>query len=288
MSERAPDTSRISITAHHTGFTWYAYGLGPKELATPAGALLFHSLHPFMRAGRALLGLADLETYLVQRHIILDHLMDREVRENGAVQVLEMASGLSPRGLRLLARNPDRGISYVEADLPAMAARKRRVLKQNGLLAPGHSVTEVNILAESGPDSMEAVFAKHLNPGQRSIILTEGLINYFPLPVVLALWRRIAALLASSGGGIYLSDNMPDLSSWLRRRLIRPAKRMVEILARGRTHLHFTRDAQAEQALLFAGFTLARVHRPESFFTSLPIPQSRRPSFIRVLEASIP
>ncbi|MEW5734476.1 MAG: class I SAM-dependent methyltransferase [Thermodesulfobacteriota bacterium] len=288
MEEKAPDTSRISITAHHTGYTWYAHGLSHRALTTSLGGLLYHGLNPFMRAGRLLLGVSDIETYLVQRHLILDHLMDREVSRYGKIQVLEMASGLSPRGMRFCARHEGRGLTYVEADLPAMAARKRRVMEQNGLLRPGHSIATVNLLAASGPESMESVFARYLSPDTRTVVVTEGIINYFPLPTVLAFWRRIAETLSLSGGGTYLADNMPELSTWAGRRLIRPAKRMVELAARGRTFLHFQRPVQARQALLLAGFASADVHRPESFFETLAIPRSRKPSFIQVLEASAP
>lgn len=288
MGENAPDTSRISITAHHTGYTWYAYGLSHKALTTARGAVLYKALSPLMKAGRAVFGLSDIETYLVQRHLILDHLMDREVREHGTCRVLELACGLSPRGMRFCDRHRNLDPVYVEADLPGMAARKQRLLSQNGLLRPGHTVAVGNILAGQGPDSIEELFAAHFSRKGRTIVVTEGIVNYFPLPTVLALWGRIAALLARSGGGLYLCDNMPEFSSGAGRRFVRPARRMVELAARGRTHLHFAGDAPAERALLSAGFSLARVHCPEDFFSTLPVPRSRQKSFIRVLEASVP
>jgi len=51
--------------------------------------------------------------------------------------VIEVAAGLSPRGWRFRRRYGDR-LTYVEADLPAMAARKRGALERMGSLGDRH------------------------------------------------------------------------------------------------------------------------------------------------------
>ena len=68
--QSAEDTSRISITAHHTSYTWYANNLSHKAFATLRGRILYKSTTPWMRLGKMVLGVSDLETSLLQRHII--------------------------------------------------------------------------------------------------------------------------------------------------------------------------------------------------------------------------
>lgn len=50
--------------------------------------------------------------------------VSRLVAEKGATQVLELAAGLSPRGMELASQ----GTVYVETDLPESTARKREIV----------------------------------------------------------------------------------------------------------------------------------------------------------------
>ena len=68
-------------------------------------------------------------------------------------QVVEVACGLSPRGWRFAQRYGER-ITYVEADLPGMAARKRAALDRIGCLSDHHRVVAVDALRDDGPDSL--------------------------------------------------------------------------------------------------------------------------------------
>lgn len=282
----APDTSRISVTALHTSYVWYRHGMSHRALTSLRGGVAYHAVRPVMGAARACLGVSDLHTYLLQRHIILDHLMDRAAEE-GAEQVLELACGLSPRGTRFLERHPGRGFVYVEADLPGMARRKRDCLARAGLLKEGHRVVEANILARTGDQSLEAIFERHLDPTKKTMVITEGIINYFDLPTVAGLWERIARVLNERAGGVYFTDNMRPPQGLFERTLVHVPKRIVEAMARGRTHLHFPTPLAAIQLLTQCGFSHAETHPPEAYFKTLPIPQCRRKSFIQILEARV-
>jgi len=285
VDKESLDTSRISITAHYTSFAWRKNGLSHPALTTGPGRALFLAAAPWMWLGRNLLGITDIETYLLQRHILMDHLMDRALEDGKPAQVLELACGLSPRGWRFLARNQNRDVRYVETDLPGMAARKEEILKQAGLLQKAHSISALNILEPEGPSCLEQVCKKHLVPGCRTIVVTEGLINYFPLPVVEKLWQRIAAILKNQGGGLYLADNMVLPKNDLALAVIKPVRRIIEAVARGRTHLHFDDDRDAVKTLLGCSFDRAAVHRPEDWAKSLNLPLCRSRSTTRVLEA---
>src|SRR5262249_2694594 len=196
-------------------------------------------------------GNPDLEANLVGRHRTIDGLLERAIASGEIRSTMEIAAGLSPRGLRFAARHPD--LVYLEGDLPDMAATKRDLL--GGLLGPNHRVAEVNALVDGGPESLYAA-ADSLPPGGAGII-TEGLLNYFDEESVRALWRRIASILRRRGGG-YLADlsvaeETPGMAAG-------GFKRVREGFGRGRLHVHFATVEAARGALLEAGFASATLH----------------------------
>src|SRR5262245_35856576 len=118
MSEHWGGTARISPTAHFTGYVWYRNGLGDPALRTRTGQLLVAAFSPTDRAAR-LAGGPALEDVLLGRHLVIDERLAQAIDRGEVEQVLEVAAGLSPRGLRFTRRYRDR-LHYIEGDLPAM------------------------------------------------------------------------------------------------------------------------------------------------------------------------
>ena len=163
---------------------------------------MFDSLQPAMLASRALGG-PTLEAYLLARHRAIDALLERAIERGEVSQVIEVACGLSPRGWRFAQRYGDR-IVYVEADLPAMAARKRP--RSSGsdrwaiTTASARSTRCATTTArEAWPRSPPSSTARGL------AIITEGLLGYLPPDAVGGMWRRFARRSAASHGR-YISD----------------------------------------------------------------------------------
>ncbi|HUS66052.1 MAG TPA: class I SAM-dependent methyltransferase [Kofleriaceae bacterium] len=254
----SPDSARISPTALFTGYTWYRHGLGDDALRTRAGQVLVAAFSPIDRVAR-LMGSPTLEGTLLGRHTLIDRLLDEAIERGEVGQVLEVAAGLSPRGLRFTRRHGDR-LLYVEGDLPGMAGRKRRALA--GVTPPAgprHEVVEIDALADDGPDSLAAVAERLLDPTVGLAIVTEGLVNYFDRASVEGMWARFAGLLARHPHGLYLSDlHLAD--DMARVRGARAVATLVSVFARGRVHMHFADEAEAGRALLGAGFAEARLH----------------------------
>jgi O-methyltransferase involved in polyketide biosynthesis len=251
------DSSRISPTAHFTGYVWYRHGLGDPALQTRAGKLLVTAFSPIDRAVRWAGG-SNLEDVLLSRHRVIDDILERAIAAGEVGQVLEVAAGLSPRGLRFTRRHGDR-LRYVEGDLPGMVKRKRQALERT--TSPGHiEVVELDALAESGPASLAAVAERHLDPSRGLAIVTEGLVNYFDRRTVEGMWHRFARLLAGYPHGLYLSDlHLADEMKKVPG--ARAFSALVGVFARGRVHLHFRDETEAGAALLAAGFAEARIHR---------------------------
>lgn len=250
------DSSRISPTAHFTGYVWYRHGLGDPALQTRAGKLLVTAFSPIDRAARWA-GVPNLEDALLARHRLIDDLLERAIAAGEVEQVLEVAAGLSPRGLRFTRRHGDR-LRYVEGDLPGMARRKRRALEQASG-ASGLEVVELDALAASGPSSLPEVVARHLDPARGLAIITEGLVNYFARDALEAMWRRFAGVLAAHPRGLYLSD-LHLAGDLARVPGARAFSAVLSVFTRGRVHLHYQDETEAGAALLAAGFAEARIH----------------------------
>lgn len=245
----------ISPTAHYTGYVWSRNGLSHPALRTTEGRLLYDSLWPLNTAASAILGLS-LERYLLARHRAIDAALTRAIDLGRVSQVIEVAAGLSPRGWRFANTYGER-ITYVETDLPGMAARKREALDEIGSLGEHHLVVELDALAERGPLSIFVV-AHGLNPDAGTAIITEGLLSYLDTDAVVRIWERFAEVLHSFPQGLYLSDlHLRDLQQ--------PYVRLFRLglagFVRGPVTLHFESAADAAEQLLACGFDGADVSR---------------------------
>jgi O-methyltransferase involved in polyketide biosynthesis len=245
-------SARISPTAHYTGYVWARNGLSHPELETVEGRVLFESLRMPMEVSR-LLGRGTLESYLLARHGAIDALLERAIEDGRVSQVVEVACGLSPRGLRFARRYGER-LTYVEADLPGMVERKRAALERIGSLSARHRVEQVDALSD---ESLAAVAAP-LNPDQGLAIITEGLLGYLDGDAVRGIWRRFARTLAGFARGTYISDiHIGELQTMQ----VRAFRVMLSAFVRGRVHLHFGTEDEVVAALREAGFASAEVQR---------------------------
>jgi O-methyltransferase involved in polyketide biosynthesis len=271
----------ISPTAHYTGHVWGRNGLSHPELRTREGRLLFDALAPAMAASRVLGG-PTLEGLLLARHRIIDELLAGAIDEGRVAQVIEVACGMSPRGWRFARRYGER-VTYVEADLPAMAARKRAALERMGSLGEHHRVAEVDALRDDGPQSLAAV-ASTLDRGRGLAILTEGLLTYFDEDAVLGMWRRFARELSAFGAGLYLSDLRLGGSG--HAVLERAFVVVLSSFVRRRVHTHFDGEAEAVDALMEAGFAQARLHRADRHPAAGDAARDPAAAGVHIVEAS--
>jgi O-methyltransferase involved in polyketide biosynthesis len=253
VSNSSSGSDSISPTAHYTGYVWARNGLSHPALVTNEGRVLFASLEPAMRISRTIGG-PSLENYLLARHEAIDSLLERAIEEDGVTQVVEVAAGLTPRGWRFSQRYGER-ITYIEADLPAMAERKRRALRRIGSLSEHHQVRDLDALKQRGPESLHEL-AADLEPERGLVIITEGLLGYLPTSDVLDLWHRLAEVLSTFRSGRYLSDL--HLGNAVTP-VVRGFRVLLSGFVRGRVYMHFQGADEAVAALEQAGFASARV-----------------------------
>ena len=248
----------VSPTAHYTGAVWARHRLAHPAFATPEGRLMLAAGQPAMRLSKALGG-PTLEGLLLARHRIIDETLEAAIAAGQVSQVIEIAAGLSPRGWRFAKRHGHR-LTYIEADLPGMAARKRALLARVGVRdSAQHRVVDIDAFATSGPASLAGIAAT-LDPARGTAVITEGLINYFPLADVTGLWGRIAGTLRGFPQGLYLSDL--HVGGENGGPAVRAFVAGLGLFVRGRVHLHFGSAADARRTLLDCGFDRAELPSP--------------------------
>jgi O-methyltransferase involved in polyketide biosynthesis len=270
----------ISPTAHYTGETWVKNGLSHAELATWQGRAFHRTLEPLVAASRALGG-PTLEGLLLARHRIIDALLAERI-DAGVSQVVEAACGMSPRGWRFSERFGER-LTYVEADLPAMARRKRDALARMGSLSDRHRVAELDVLQAGGPHSLESLL-ETLDPAEGLVIVTEGLLTYFDDATVERLWARLAAAIGRFSSGVYLADlRLTAVSRGIPERAFGV---MLSAFVRGRVHAYPGDDRTTAAALRSAGFDAARLHHGDEHPAAAGGRDDPGAALVRVIEAT--
>ncbi|MDF1762250.1 MAG: class I SAM-dependent methyltransferase [Oleibacter sp.] len=283
MSSDTNDTSRISISAHYTGYVWYKYNLSAPAFVTGMGRFANLLLSPINGLLRTFAN-ADIDIFLLQRHAVIDHQVKDLIENHGVSQILELASGLSPRGYRLTKQYPH--LNYIEGDLPGMAQRKQAVLKQAGC-SDKHNVYPCNILTEDGEHSISALLAK-FDASKPTLIITEGLINYFELPVIRAVWSRMANGLARFPTGHYVTDLYPDFAEHPSYKYVKIAQSLVGTLTRGQWPLHYNSDNAIQTGFSEDGFKQVKVIDPASLYGQVEgLPEADIQTLVRIIQASV-
>ena len=278
MSE-LPDTSSISFTALYTGHVWAKDGLAAPFFRTRGGALLYGALAPFEYMGRHIAG-GNIRTFLLQRHLVIDHRLHQLIN-SGVTQVVEIACGLSPRGHRFCQQYPQ--LTYIETDLPDMARRKQHLLTEHQVLSERHRVMPINIFADVGELSLGHVLGQ-LDTSKPVVVITEGLVNYFPLAVISEFWRKLATALGAFPQGTYLTDNYPLYQGMPFYHTLKGLGRLLGAVSRSQVGFHFHSDQQATNHFEQMGFQSLTIHNPADFYGQLPIPQTRGKPMVRILE----
>jgi O-methyltransferase involved in polyketide biosynthesis len=271
------ETARISPTAYATGYLWYRVGLSHPALVTEQGKRLDRPFSILMKV----LGGKVFENLMIARHKGIDELLTRAIDEGRVAQVVEIAAGLSGRGVRMMQRYGDR-ITYLETDLPHMAALKHELLDKAGLLSTRHQVQEVNALADEGPRSLAAIL-QQLDPQKGTAIITEGLMNYLDGDTARSVWKRIATNLSRFPNALYLSDvYLMDQNRGIAAKIFGA---VLSSFVRGRLHIHFESPEHGVGLMREAGFSSARVLETSALDSTREIAKQPGGERVRILEA---
>jgi O-methyltransferase involved in polyketide biosynthesis len=133
-------------------------------------------------------------------------IVDLYLKESGVKQILELASGLSPRGM---AMSENQSVNYIEMDLPVMLNEKIKLihrLKSKNKISdmPNLKFSPGNVL--NMDDLLNATSS--FDSSQKLAIINEGLMRYLTMDERVILARNIHELLTIFGG-VWIT---PDIS----------------------------------------------------------------------------
>ncbi|PID38811.1 MAG: hypothetical protein CSB49_03630 [Proteobacteria bacterium] len=267
--------SSISITAHYTAQAWVRQGLPWAEFFDTTQGRALHALCEVFFAAARRAGFSTPSEFLVQRHRIIDAL----VAEACPAQLIELGAGLSPRALAFADSS---GGPALDIDLPAMVELKRQRL--GGHAPPSYRALAVDLVAAN--DYTQAL-SPYLKPVSPTVVISEGLVAYFPLPRQQQIFDRVAALLRRLGGGRYITDIHHQQTVDRLGATARVFRTLLSLLSRNRQPLQIPNEAVGRRMIASAGFDELSIHDPQSFRSQLDLPNPERDSGLVVYEATI-
>lgn len=159
-----------------------------KALSRPMGRFLARLISIVARNRPAL-------NMIPNRRGTITHLVRDHLQQNPQCQVVEVAAGLSTRGLLLGDDFPQS--QFIEVDLPDVIATKRKRLSQHHLQPPAN-------LTWMTADLVHTPLVDVLDGTDADIIIAEGLLLYFsPIDATSIMKSLLAAL---KPGGILIVD----------------------------------------------------------------------------------
>ncbi len=133
------------------------------------------------------------------------HCINQVIAKTGVPQVLEVASGISPRGLHWSREHP--GTVYIESDLPRLMREKAKVIR-NAIIAD--SVARRGVLHCCGIDALDLASMQHAleytDPEAGLVIVTEGLLLYFSMDEMEQFLSNMRAVLNDRSRAMWVVD----------------------------------------------------------------------------------
>lgn len=276
------DSTGISFTALYTGQVWVEHGLANREFSSTKGKLLYRCSRPADYLFDRVYGF-NLRKALLQRHLIIDHLLDQMIEKYPDIQVLEIACGLSSRGVRTLQKSAD--IDYIEADLPLMAQKKRNFLSK--LDCQKRPVVMDCDIFSNGELGLDSLFDRALDRSRPLVVITEGLVNYFELEMISGFWVQLNRLFQGFPAASYLTDLFPNT---LLQDSPAPTRSLLKLLGkvtRSKVNLHFDSENELLAHFSDCGHSNTKIHRPEAYTKRLNLPVTKVDSPLFVVQAGI-
>ena len=143
-------------------------------------------------------------TGLAPRYEARYKLVSDLVEETNNSNILEIAPGMSPRGLICAAGSP--GINYIELDLPGSSGLKQEIIQEVSTRL-NYSTLNLWQIAGNAMNSTDVQGAIELLDNPRPLtVVCEGLMRYLDFDEKKLLATNILAILRSRGGGWITPD----------------------------------------------------------------------------------
>ncbi|MDO8571396.1 MAG: class I SAM-dependent methyltransferase [bacterium] len=127
-------------------------------------------------------------------------LLNRFLKETGIHQILELAAGVTSRGIDM---TQDKKISYVELDLPGIARQKREIVASLVRQGKIQQPENLEIFAGSALDDLSEATA-HFDTKKPIAVVHEGLLRYLNFEEKTRVIKNVRKLLQKFGG-VYIT-----------------------------------------------------------------------------------
>lgn len=255
-----PDFNKISPTARGS-----AYALSFCDIPYAEEIVEEAKVEEFLGALAGRFGLANSPKSFIIKKIIAKFAPLNEgrfrsaseiLKRRGIKNILEIAAGLSPRGLAITA---DSTVNYVETDLPEMLAEKERLVKS--ILAK-QNITRPNLkfFAANALDfDALAKASEHLAPP--IAIINEGLLTYLTMEEKIVVAQNIHRLLKQKKG-VWIS---PDFQPLEKRTGIKAAilKKVIDLTGRDTAKNSFQNEKELSDFLRETNFKMEAIPQLE-------------------------
>ncbi|RME27336.1 MAG: hypothetical protein D6798_04795 [Deltaproteobacteria bacterium] len=277
MAGRSPadQLGTLGITAVYTAQVARWGGLRGAELFDlPAGRVVFWMTNLVTEMARLLVPrAAPLAVSILHRQACIDEVL----RRAGVRRLLELACGLSRRGIAFTDGDAGGGpgLEAVLVDLPAMIAFREELLSRT---EAGRAVLSRPRLRVVAADVVDADLDAIAPAGPDLAVVAEGLCMYLDAVQQRNLWRRVADLLRARGGGVFVFDLVPGPEQPAPGRVGRFLGWLMSRFTGGQGMVHDDRDRRRILAeLVEAGFDEVECREPAEVAAawSLPRPEAR-------------
>ncbi len=201
----------------------------------------------------------SMRSTLKQRHQMIDAHLTSLIQQHPQLQVLEIASGLSPRSWNFRQKYPE--LNYRELDLPDMAQIKTQALRQIDHDAP--EVLTADIFSESFQQAFE-----YFDHSQPLVIISEGLINYFSKDMLQQLLNGMCNYTQDFPELHYLTDIYPEPVKNKLANFIWNCSRLLKFMSRSAFTFHFQSPQELTQFFQNAGFEQVQLQQPQLYFSN--------------------
>ena len=256
MTQQLSEHRHISFTAHDTGDIWYSMGISHPVFATSKGKMLAKLVRPLESWAEKFVG-GSMRTTLKQRHSMIDQHLIQLIEQHPDLQVLEIASGLSPRGWNFRQKFPN--LDYRELDLPDMARVKTQALQKIDCNSP--EVLSVDLFTADFEQAFQV-----FDPTRPLVVISEGLINYFNKNMLLQLLHAISHYGQNFKELHYLTDLYPEPVKNKLANFIWGCSKLLKWMSRSAFSFHFIHPQQAQSFFQQAGFEQANITQPQLYF----------------------
>ncbi|MFA6146429.1 MAG: class I SAM-dependent methyltransferase [Patescibacteria group bacterium] len=180
-------------------------------------------------------------------------LVDRLLYQNNATQILEIAAGLSPRGVEW-TKNP--AIEYVEVELPEMVRDKKKIFKALIKIPSNLHLEKGNAL--NLKDLRKSI--THFKKDRPIAVVNEGLLRYLNFDEKAIVAKNVRALLKIFGGVWITPDITLQKLLQVQNKVTMPGKNQEIIQRTGRNieQNSFKNEEEAEKFFNDFGFTVER------------------------------